>query len=215
MNYKLSTFALTQVRKLSCSSISTQKNHYNSLGLTKNATQSDIKDAYYKLSKVYHPDKNQGITVEQQDQHSQKFRDISEAYEILGNVRTRRLYDKGFMGHTIVYDKSPKDPLQDFYKSREKRTRPPTVGRQPIYDFDEWSRIHYAERVRMSQDVKERKRFIENLNNERKQTNLQESISLGGILVVIVSLLLYYWLIYVKLKNLDLPKEKGFESKKK
>lgn len=89
-------YILPQIRKLSTSiHFNSQKNHYNSLGLTKTATQADIKNAYYKLSKVYHPDKNQGHTLDLREQHSQKFRDITEAYEVLGNVRTRKLYDKG------------------------------------------------------------------------------------------------------------------------
>lgn len=96
MNYKIIYYALSQIRKLSTSvHLNSQKNHYNSLGLGRTATQADIKAAYYKLSKVYHPDKNQGHTMDLREQHSQKFRDITEAYEVLGNVRTRKLYDKG------------------------------------------------------------------------------------------------------------------------
>lgn len=67
-----------------------KRNHYNSLGITPKATQADIKSAYYELSKVYHPDRNQGS-----EENLQKFRDVTEAYEVLGNVRTRKLYDRG------------------------------------------------------------------------------------------------------------------------
>lgn len=66
------------------------KNHYDSLGLTSKATQADVKSAYYKLSMRYHPDKNKGS-----EEASKQFRDISEAYEVLGNVKLRRMYDKG------------------------------------------------------------------------------------------------------------------------
>lgn len=75
---------------LSTTSIHTAKDHYNILGLSHKATQAEIKSAYYNLSKVYHPDKNQGSPTA-----AIKFRDITEAYEVLGNVRMRRLYDKG------------------------------------------------------------------------------------------------------------------------
>lgn len=78
------------IRCISTSANVLSSNHYDVLGLTPKATQAEIKSAYYKLSKVYHPDKNQGS----QDAAT-KFRDITSAYEILGNVRTRRLYDKG------------------------------------------------------------------------------------------------------------------------
>lgn len=78
------------VRCLSNTASLRAKNHYDSLGLTPKATQADVKGAYYKLSMVYHPDKNEGCDVA-----AQKFRDITEAYEVLGNVRLRKLYDKG------------------------------------------------------------------------------------------------------------------------
>lgn len=45
------------VRSLSTSSRSCA-NHYDALGITPKATQNDIKSAYYKLSKIYHPDKS-------------------------------------------------------------------------------------------------------------------------------------------------------------
>lgn len=61
-------------------------NLYTRLGVTASATQYEIKKAYYELSKKHHPDRNDGSTI--------KFRSITEAYEILGNVSTRKDYDK-------------------------------------------------------------------------------------------------------------------------
>lgn len=69
---------------------SKKKNHYDSLGITAKATQADVKSAYYKLSMVYHPDKNKDSV-----DASEKFRDITTAYEVLGNVKSRKLYDRG------------------------------------------------------------------------------------------------------------------------
>lgn len=63
-------------------------NHYKSLGLTPSATHSEIKSAYYKLSKLHHPDKNNGS-----EESAKKFRDITAAYEILGKEDSRRRYD--------------------------------------------------------------------------------------------------------------------------
>lgn len=67
------------------------KNYYDDLEIPRTATQSEIKTAYYELSMTYHPDKN---TTEQ---GKLKFRLITEAYEVLGTVRTRRMYDKGWL----------------------------------------------------------------------------------------------------------------------
>lgn len=66
------------------------RDHYAALGVAKSATQQDIKNAYYRLSKIHHPDKNEGC-----EQSAKSFRIATEAYEVLGNYRTRRLYDKG------------------------------------------------------------------------------------------------------------------------
>lgn len=67
-----------------------RKNHYDSLGITPKATQNEVKTAYYKLSMIYHPDKNKDSV-----NALNKFRDITEAYEVLGNYKLRKLYDKG------------------------------------------------------------------------------------------------------------------------
>lgn len=68
------------------------KNHYETLGVPRTATQQEIKDAYYELSKMYHPDKKKGC-----EYSAKKFRDITAAYEILKNYRIRKLYDKGWL----------------------------------------------------------------------------------------------------------------------
>lgn len=65
-------------------------NLYSRLGLTGGVSQIEIKKAYYRLSKEHHPDRNEGCAVS-----TEKFRSITEAYEILGNVTTRAQYDRG------------------------------------------------------------------------------------------------------------------------
>lgn len=50
---------------------------------------------------------------------------------------------------------STAEPENKFYKSREMRTRPPPPGgRTPIYDFDEWSKMHYSQTFVRSQETK-------------------------------------------------------------
>lgn len=65
-------------------------NLYSKLRLTAAATQSEIKSAYYRLCKIYHPDKNQDC-----QKAAQQFRIINEAYKVLGNEESRALYDQG------------------------------------------------------------------------------------------------------------------------
>lgn len=59
------------------------------LGVSKNASSSDIKKAYYKLAKQYHPDVNKN-----DPNAPRKFQLVSEAYEILGDDTKRKQYDQ-------------------------------------------------------------------------------------------------------------------------
>ncbi|GAB3815143.1 DnaJ C-terminal domain-containing protein [Pontibacter rugosus] len=65
------------------------KDYYKILGVDKKAAQSDIKKAYRSLAKKYHPDKNKDNKAAED-----KFKDISEAYEVLGDEEKRRQYDQ-------------------------------------------------------------------------------------------------------------------------
>ncbi len=65
-----------------------EQNWYAVLGLTATASSTDIKRAFRKLAHIYHPDKhNNPVYFEQ-------FKQIQKAYEILGNLDSKRLYDK-------------------------------------------------------------------------------------------------------------------------
>ncbi|XP_043722180.1 chaperone protein dnaJ A7A, chloroplastic-like [Telopea speciosissima] len=62
--------------------------YYSVLGVSRNASKSEIKSAYRKLARNYHPDVNKESGAEQ------KFKDISNAYEVLSDDEKRSLYDK-------------------------------------------------------------------------------------------------------------------------
>lgn len=64
--------------------------YYSILGLDRNASESDIKKHYKKLSLKYHPDKN----PENREESEKKFKKISEAYSILSDKSTRDTYDR-------------------------------------------------------------------------------------------------------------------------
>ena len=69
-----------------------KRDYYEVLGLTKTANASEIKKSYRKLAMKYHPDKNQG------DKEAEtKFKEASEAYEVLSDVDKRSKYDR--FGH--------------------------------------------------------------------------------------------------------------------
>jgi len=65
------------------------KDYYEILGLGKEASAKEIKKAYKKLAVKYHPDKNQGDATAEE-----KFKEINEAYEVLGDAEKRKKYDQ-------------------------------------------------------------------------------------------------------------------------
>uniref|UniRef100_UPI001557A137 DnaJ domain-containing protein n=1 Tax=Arthrobacter globiformis TaxID=1665 RepID=UPI001557A137 len=64
------------------------KDFYKILGVAKDASDADIKKAYRKLARQYHPDTNSGDTAAEK-----KFKDISEAYSVLSDPDERQQYD--------------------------------------------------------------------------------------------------------------------------
>lgn len=62
------------------------KDYYSLLGVDKNASEEDIKKAFRKLAHQYHPDKTGG--------NADKFKEINEAYQVLGNAQKRQQYDQ-------------------------------------------------------------------------------------------------------------------------
>ncbi len=73
-----------------------KKDYYQILGVSRNATQEEIKRAYRDKAKQYHPDMN----PQNKKEAEERFKEISEAYEVLMDPQKRRLYDQ--YGHDGV-----------------------------------------------------------------------------------------------------------------
>ena len=78
------------------------KNYYEILGVSRDASQEEIKHAYRKLVKKFHPDANK-----HSEKAKEQFQEISEAYQVLSNEESRKQYDswghetyRKYAGHT-------------------------------------------------------------------------------------------------------------------
>lgn len=102
------------------------KDYYKILGISRNATDDEIKKAYRKLALKYHPDKNRSAGAEE------KFKEIAEAYEVLSDAKKREVYDKfgeeglkgeagsaggGTGGRTYTFHGDPKATFAQFFGS--------------------------------------------------------------------------------------------------
>ena len=68
--------------------------YYETLGVSKGASEDEIKKAYRKLARQYHPDRNPG-----DKQAEARFKEVQEAYDVLSDKNRRTQYDRfGFAG---------------------------------------------------------------------------------------------------------------------
>ena len=89
------------------------RDYYRVLGVGKQATEKEVRSAYRKLAQQYHPDRNPG------DKRAEdKFKEINEAYEVLGDAEKRARYDQ----------------LGSSYSQWERAGRP-GAG----FDFSQWA----------------------------------------------------------------------------
>lgn len=119
------------------------KDYYKVLGVSRNASQKDIKQAYRKLARKYHPDINPGDEAAQE-----KFKQINEAYEVLSDPEKRRKYNtlgsnwqRG--GGFNWGGGAPTGDFSDIFESifsglggANPRTRPYQTGAQPGQDIE-------------------------------------------------------------------------------
>ena len=102
--------------------MTTNPDHYKILGLDSSASADEIKKAYRKLSKKFHPDKNEGDAF-----FENMFKQIQNAYEIIGDEEKRHYYDMQ-MGFK---------PRQQYRSQTEQPQAQPRKKRKPI-SADHW-----------------------------------------------------------------------------
>ena len=70
--------------------MASRPDHYSTLGVNKKATPEELKKAYRKLARQYHPDRNPD-----DKKAEERFKEISQAYDVLGDPEKRKQYDSG------------------------------------------------------------------------------------------------------------------------
>lgn len=80
------------------------KDYYQTLGITKGASEADIKKAYRKLALEHHPDRNKGDKASEE-----KFKEVTKAYEVLSDPQKKQAYDQ--YGHSAFEQGAGQGPF--------------------------------------------------------------------------------------------------------
>ncbi len=153
------------------------KDWYAVMNITPNATQQQIKDAYYKLSMQYHPDRNENSA-----EATLKFTELTEAYSILGSHDLRKRYDKGLHTHTTH------SPTSHTHHTPTHSTN--VHGTKVKFDFDEFYRAHYGEALKRDREAR---RSAAVARERAKVYTISQNVQQILIATVLVSVLAVGW----------------------
>jgi len=149
--------------------------YYDELGLHPQATSKEIKTAFYELSKAHHPDRN----IDNPSAH-EKFKTISEAYDVLSNPKQRIKYDKGELGRlNSVAEReqaSHKFEGEAFYESRGSRGKL-ARERGDGQNLDSWIKEHRSNTFDHAQYLKKK---LAHKNKIKENTSKQDFGGGGG-----------------------------------
>jgi len=111
-----------------------QSNHYETLNIDRNASQTEIKQAYRRLVKLFHPDVNQETTDKEQIIR------INAAYEVLSDTQSRQSYDRQLHYSLEKTDSKRQQRTQTAQQQDKKRRK---TRRNADEQVEEWLRFVY------------------------------------------------------------------------
>jgi len=149
---------------------------YDVLDIPPDSSQADIKSAYYHLSMKYHPDRHNN-----EEGAVKTFREVVEAYDVLGNEKSREIYDRGLelVGPEVIYKPAKEDlqtkvkveendPVARFYQRHMRRSEIPIHNKEPMSRMDGLNKDSYQEMLDKKKDQKEyRKRQQQDAEHEQ------------------------------------------------
>ncbi|KAG0726465.1 DnaJ subfamily C member 7 [Chionoecetes opilio] len=121
---------------------SKRKDYYKILGVTKTASDDEIKKSYKKMALIHHPDRHSSASEKDKNDHEVKFKEIGEAYAVLTDTKKRAMYDRGHdfndpdggfghEGHTNLTPISCHAPLHTLSRSSPTLCTPCHAPPQP------------------------------------------------------------------------------------
>jgi DnaJ-class molecular chaperone len=120
-----------------------KKTYYEILEVDKKASQEDIKSAYRRLAKLYHPDKNKLPEAEEM------FKGIAEAYSVLSDPGKRKQYDLDNEPRNVRLRNKQEKLWQIIREQMQREAR----TNQMLWEFQEQERIKYKERETEAMNV--------------------------------------------------------------
>ena len=145
------------------------KDYYEILGVSQKASDDQIRDAYKKLAKAYHPDKHQG-----DDFFAEKFKSLQEAYAVLSDPESRKDYDADLAAEL----KGQKKTSQKNSASSKART---------VKDLPSLIDIYFEQKIAT---VKTRKEYDTFLASPKKKYSSWVKIVLVVLVIILSTILL-------------------------
>ncbi|KAK2496276.1 hypothetical protein MC885_010954 [Smutsia gigantea] len=159
---------------------------YELLGVSSTATQAQIKEAYYRQSFLYHPDRNSGST-----EAAERFTRISQAYVVLGSATLRRKYDRGLLSDEDLRRPGVRPPRAPAADPGTPRTPPPAAraasGANRIpFDFDAFYQAHYGEQLERERRLRARREALRMQQENRAKKGFHWDETRDATLVVLL-----------------------------
>ncbi|XP_052767551.1 dnaJ homolog subfamily C member 30, mitochondrial-like isoform X2 [Mya arenaria] len=181
------------------------QSHYTVLGISQNATQKQIREAYIELSKKHHPDQNKGV-----NSSSEKFQKINEAYSVLSKDISRRDYDRTLLGNRpgtfqtrthqaqATYSSTPRKTYRAQYQQNDSEFHNYHYHREWTKDYEAYQRQSYYERQR--EEDRHWKKATRDLGLKAGRTNSVE-YPLTSFFVVLLWFSFFVFMVFCELES--------------